>query len=69
MTGTAWTSHVERDGWHHFHVVGVSRREGAWVAELAASCDSSRRVSVDAADLLKHRGWDSGWTPLNLPTG
>ncbi len=65
LEGSAWTSEVERDGWHHFHVLGVSRRDGAWVVELAATCDSTRRVVVKANELLTREGWQPGWVPLS----
>ena len=64
LDGSAWTSEVERDGWRHFHVVGISRVDKTWVVELAASCDANRRVTVEAQALLKGDGWRAGWASL-----
>jgi tryptophan-rich hypothetical protein len=61
---TPWTSDAQRLGWRHFHVVGLQRGEGGWLAELAASCDEGLRVTVAARELLDQRGWRAGWTPL-----
>jgi tryptophan-rich hypothetical protein len=64
LDGSAWTSEVEREGWRHFHVVGISRVDEQWLVELAASCDAARRVTVEARALLTSDGWRAGWTPL-----
>jgi tryptophan-rich hypothetical protein len=65
LEGSAWTSDVERDGWRHFHVISVTRREATWVVELAASCDATRRVQLNANELLTREGWQPGWVPLS----
>lgn len=63
LKGT-FTSDEPVEGWRHFHVIAVQRRDGAWCAELAASCDAARRVWVPASRLLRQEGWRAGWTPL-----
>lgn len=65
LQGSAWTSDELRQGWRHFHVVGLVRGEADWVVELAASCDASRRVQVPARALLAQQGWRAGWTPVH----
>ena len=64
LQGSAWTSEREVEGWRHFHVVGLRRAPGGWLAELAASCDAARRVTVPARELLDGSGWRPGWVPL-----
>jgi tryptophan-rich hypothetical protein len=61
---TTWTSAEPVEGWRHFHVVEVRRGPDGWVAELAASCDDARRVTVPTRALFAQAGWTSGWTPL-----
>lgn len=61
---TSWTSAEPVEGWRHFHVVELRRDAAGWVAELAASCDAARRVTVPARTLLGQQGWTAGWTPL-----
>ena len=68
LPGSAWTSDQVREGWRHFHVVGLRRAPEGWVAELAASCDAGRRVTVPARTLLDQDGWRAGWVPL-APSG
>ncbi len=67
LVGSKWTSVETRAGWRHFEVLGVQRVERAdgevgYQAELAASCDRSRRVMVNANELLTREGWQPGWT-------
>ena len=64
LTGTSWTSVAEREGWRHFHVIGVAKGDDGWVAELAASCDAHRRIVVGARELLEQDGWVAGWAQL-----
>jgi tryptophan-rich hypothetical protein len=64
LARSAWTSAAPMLGWRHFHVVGLRRGEDGWLAELAASCDDARRVTVPARALLGQDGWRAGWTPL-----
>ena len=64
LTGSSWTSLVEREGWRHFHVIGVSRCDDGWSVELAASCDRHRRIVVTARELLDQDGWRAGLVPL-----
>lgn len=68
LVGTSWTSEVQREGWRHFHVVGLMRGERGWLAELAASCDGAKRVFVEATELLEHDGWRAGWLSLREET-
>jgi tryptophan-rich hypothetical protein len=64
LQSTKWTSAVVVEGWRHFEVVGVVLGEGGWWVELAASCDRSRRVQVNARHLLQSVGWTPGWATL-----
>ena len=64
LAGTSWTSAVPREGWRHFHVVGLVRSAEGWSVELAASCDSERRLLIDARALLDKDGWAPGWLSL-----
>jgi tryptophan-rich hypothetical protein len=65
LVGSKFTSQVPREGWTHFHVVGVQRLEQGWQAELAASCDAGRRVRVSTGELFDRDHWRPGWTPLS----
>ncbi|MCU0698965.1 MAG: TIGR02450 family Trp-rich protein [Myxococcaceae bacterium] len=65
LMGSKFTSQVVREGWTHFHVVGVQRLETGWHAELAASCDGARRVRVPTTELFDRAHWVPGWTPLS----
>ncbi|MBE2248803.1 MAG: TIGR02450 family Trp-rich protein [Myxococcus sp.] len=64
LQGARFTSAQPRQGWRHFHVVGLLRTPEGWAAELAASCDPTRRVVV-AVRALKSAEWAHGWVPLS----
>ncbi|MER2564659.1 MAG: TIGR02450 family Trp-rich protein [Myxococcaceae bacterium] len=64
LMGAKLTSQRPREGWTHFHVVGVRRGDEGWAIELAASCDGARRLIVPALELKDRGEWVPGWTPL-----
>jgi tryptophan-rich hypothetical protein len=64
LQGSKWTSEVSVEGWRHFEVIGLERTDEGWSVELAASCDATRRVQVNARALMKREGWRAGWTML-----
>ena len=64
LRGSKWTSASSVEGWRHFEVVGLTRTDEGWSVELAASCDSTRRVHVPARTLKQGDGWRAGWTTL-----
>ncbi|MBM4781259.1 MAG: TIGR02450 family Trp-rich protein [Archangiaceae bacterium] len=65
LKGSKFTSQRVREGWTHFHVVGLRRVGDGWAVELAASCDSARRLIVPAKELKDRTEWAPGWTPLS----
>lgn len=65
LKGSKFTSQRQREGWSHFHVVGVRRGDDGWLVELAASCDGARRLIVPAKELKDRGEWAPGWTPLH----
>ena len=64
LKGSKFTSQRLREGWTHFHVVGIRRGDDGWAVELAASCDGARRLIVPAKELKDRAEWAPGWTPL-----
>ncbi len=67
LQGSKFTSLQVRQGWTHFHVVSVIRGDDGWLAELAASCDPARRLTVTTRELKDRAQWSPGWTPLSSP--
>lgn len=65
LQGAKFTSARVREGWTHYHVVGVARTADGWAVELAASCDVARRLVVPARELKDRVEWAPGWTPLS----
>ena len=65
LQGAKFTSLRLREGWTHFHVIGVARAADGWAVELAASCDGARRLLVSARELKDRAEWTPGWTPLS----
>lgn len=65
LQGAKFTSARAREGWTHFHVIGVTRTDDGWSVELAASCDAARRLVVPARELKDRLEWAPGWTPLS----
>jgi tryptophan-rich hypothetical protein len=64
LVGSKFTSQTIRHGWTHFHVISVRRTEAGWAAELAASCDATRRFFIPTRELFDRAHWCPGWTPL-----
>lgn len=64
IVGTHFTSAVERLGWRHFRVLHVKRDGKKWAAELAASCDDQKRLTVFTDELLDASQWTRGLTLL-----
>ena len=61
MVGTNWTSVEETQGWHHFVVVTMQKRDNVWWVELMAACDKHVRFWVVKKDLKMSTKWQPGW--------
>ena len=61
MVGTNWTSVEEIQGWNHFVVVTLQKREGVWNFELMAACDKQVRFWISKSALKNAAHWRPGW--------
>jgi len=59
---TKWTTLIPIQGWIHFEVKNVFKRDG--LVELFAVCDKDVLVKVRIEELKSSKKWISGWKKI-----
>ncbi|EDX87295.1 tryptophan-rich conserved hypothetical protein, putative [Synechococcus sp. PCC 7335] len=65
LLGSKWTAQQKTLGWRHFHVVNRKNQDTLVFAELAAACDPSVRLWINAKVLKNRLLWAAGWQTLH----